>query len=308
MMKFKNQNLIKIISIALIHTFLFTGILYPDSNSPDNKDIASICEPDMKLRVPMANSKGKKEYFTESFLQALTQEGLEPEENIFTETVFNTVCYQEKTGMRERENMFLIKLADVPPEKRDVMLNAARQWSISDHKKRQSKHILGLWKASVGWKMENYPFSILPPYLIFDKNYRLVAMVDCVLIDADSGLKKDFYWPEGMSLNQIVIAPELRKRKYPGMAVIYPELEEDIFIMVLKEAVNRGLAFNIDTYSSRGIIEGLLNHYGVEYKKGNYGYIEISAVEAKRKYKKILNKKYSSKLNLSPQKRGFANI
>jgi hypothetical protein len=64
MLNFKKQILTKIISMALIQAFLFAGILCPDYiNSSNNKDIASIYGPEMKLRVPMANSDDNKDAF-----------------------------------------------------------------------------------------------------------------------------------------------------------------------------------------------------------------------------------------------------
>jgi hypothetical protein len=240
-----------------------------------------------------------------------------PQEDVFaSQVIFDTVCDQKKTI--RRENMLLIKLSDVLAEKKEAILNAVKQWSELDYKSRKkSKSMFSLWRASPGykyfsdWGKEELFVSMLPPYMIFDKEDRLAGMADCALINIGNSSENSYYWPEGICLNQIVVNPELREKRYPRPLTIYPELEKDIFILVLGEAANRGLAFNIGTYSSPEREERfvkLLKHYGVDYKIKNQSYIEIPAVEAREFYGKLRMEGHSSGRGLNFKKRGFTQI
>jgi hypothetical protein len=299
-----NRIFAKIISIALIHAFFFTGILYQDSiNSSDNKNknIVSIYMIESALRVPMANSKEEKRDFTTTFLQVLPRV-LELEEYIFTSPVsFFTACDRKDAKQYEPENMSLVRSSDISPKKKNGMLITFKQWSNFDsdisRKKRRPKSRFGLWEAMPGYKSLSWQEleQLLPAYLIFDKNGRLVGTVDCIQVNVasiDKNAEGLLFPAKGICLNEIVVDPELREKRYPGLEVIYPELEKDVFLLILKEAVNRGLPFNIGMYCSlrqgKEGIEDLLKYYNVNYETKNPDYIEISAAQAKDLYAKIV--------------------
>ncbi|PJC48017.1 MAG: hypothetical protein CO035_05245, partial [Candidatus Omnitrophica bacterium CG_4_9_14_0_2_um_filter_42_8] len=81
MLNLKNKIPTKIIAIIVIQSFLFMGVIYPESIS-NNKDIAGRYKIDSKLRVPMVNSGEEKNDFAKKFLQgteALSQGRAESE-------------------------------------------------------------------------------------------------------------------------------------------------------------------------------------------------------------------------------------
>jgi hypothetical protein len=292
-----NRIFAKIISIALIHAFFFTGILYQDSiNSSDNKNIVSIYMIESALRVPMANSKENKKDFAGKFFKKPSQ-ALEIEEYIFTVPVnFSVRCDRKGAEHYEAENMSLVRFSDIFPEEKNKVLSMLKEWSDLDcrasRKESRPKSKFGLWKTLPGYWQKSE--ELLPAYLIFDKNGRLVGTVDCIQVNVviiNKNTEGLLFPVKGICLNEIVVDPRLREGKYSGSKVAYPDLEKYIFLLILKEAVNRKLPFNIGTYSNlsqknKGV-EDLLKHYKVGYKNNNPDYIEISAEQARKFYYKV---------------------